>query len=129
MNRPAEREARYEDLSELPDHLLGEILHGQLITQPRPAPKHAYAASGIGGGLVPIYGHGRGGPGGGSGCQPFPKKPISAPSAEPGLARRKGGAFHCLKQAGFEALLANEWIAEYAQTYQLNHPNTKKVKQ
>jgi hypothetical protein len=64
MNHPAEREARYEDLFNLPNHLIGEILHGQLITQPRPAPKHARASSSIGGGLVPPYDHGRNGPGG-----------------------------------------------------------------
>jgi Uma2 family endonuclease len=64
MHRPAEREARYEDLFDLPDHVIGEILNGQLITQPRPAPKHARASSVIGGELVPPYDHGRNGPGG-----------------------------------------------------------------
>jgi len=64
MNRPAEREARYEDLFDLPDNVIGEILHGQLITQPRPAPKHARAASSIGGEIHPPYDHGRNGPGG-----------------------------------------------------------------
>ena len=30
--------ATYEDLFDLPENLVGEIIHGQLITQPRPAP-------------------------------------------------------------------------------------------
>lgn len=64
MSCPAERDARYEDLFGLPDNLIGEILYGQIITQPRPAPKHARASSSIGGGLVPPYDHGRDGPGG-----------------------------------------------------------------
>jgi Uma2 family endonuclease len=64
MSRPAERMAEYQDLFDLPNHLIGEILHGQLITQPRPAPKHARAASIMGGELVPPYDQGRGGPGG-----------------------------------------------------------------
>ena len=68
MNQPARREAQYEDLFDLPDNLIGEILNGQLITQPRPAPKHAYASSIIGGELVPPYHQGRGGPGGAPGC-------------------------------------------------------------
>ena len=64
MNLPAERLATYEDLFDLPDHVIGEILHGQLITQPRPAPKHARSASILGGELVSPFDQGRGGPGG-----------------------------------------------------------------
>jgi Uma2 family endonuclease len=64
MNRPAERLAEYRDLFDLPEHLIGEILNGQLITQPRPAPKHARASSIVGSELVGPYDQGRGGPGG-----------------------------------------------------------------
>ena len=64
MNQPAHRLASYEDLFDLPDHVIGEILHGQLITQPRPAPRHARTSSIIGGEIVPAYDQGRGGPGG-----------------------------------------------------------------
>ena len=64
MNRPAQRVARYEDLIDLPEHLIGEILHDQLITQPRPAPRHAFSASGIGAELTLPFQRGRGGPGG-----------------------------------------------------------------
>ncbi len=64
MSRPAERTATYEDLCQVPDHLLAQIIHGQLITLPRPAPKHARASSMVGGKLVPAYDEGRGGPGG-----------------------------------------------------------------
>jgi Uma2 family endonuclease len=39
------REATYEDLLQVPEHLIAEIIDGQLYTQPRPAPKHARAAS------------------------------------------------------------------------------------
>jgi len=45
MALPAEREATYEDLFDLPDNMVGQIIHGQLIVQPRPAPKHALASS------------------------------------------------------------------------------------
>lgn len=64
MNTPARRLATYADLFELPEHLIGEILHGQLITQPRPAPRHARSASIIGGELMAPFDQGRGGPGG-----------------------------------------------------------------
>jgi Uma2 family endonuclease len=64
LNRPTERLATYEDLFDLPDHVIGEILNGQLITQPRPAPKYSRAASSIGSELFDPFDHGRGGPGG-----------------------------------------------------------------
>jgi branched-chain amino acid transport system ATP-binding protein len=41
MTATAFKFATYEDLFDLPENLVGEIIHGQLITQPRPAPKHA----------------------------------------------------------------------------------------
>ena len=64
MNATARRLATYEDLFDLPEHLIGEILHGQLITQPLPAPRHALSASGIGAELTNPFQRGRGGPGG-----------------------------------------------------------------
>jgi Uma2 family endonuclease len=64
MTLPAHKPATYEDLFDLPENVIGEILHGQLITQPRPAPKHALAASAASSELVGPYQRGRGGPGG-----------------------------------------------------------------
>lgn len=52
MSKPAGKIATYQDLFELPDHLVGEIMAGALITHPRPAPKHALAASVIGAKLL-----------------------------------------------------------------------------
>lgn len=54
----------YEQLRSLPENLIGEIVHGQLYAQPRPAPRHAVAASSLGGELVGPFQRGRGGPGG-----------------------------------------------------------------
>lgn len=64
MADPAARKASYEDILTLPEHLVGEILNGGLITHPRPAPKHARAASSLGGELFIAFDKGRGGPGG-----------------------------------------------------------------
>lgn len=64
MNQPAYRIATYENLFDLPGHVIGEILNGQLITQPRPAPKHAHSSSIIGGEIIGPFHLGRGGPGG-----------------------------------------------------------------
>lgn len=48
----------------VPDHLVAEILDGELYTSPRPAPRHADAGSGLGGALRGPFDRGRGGPGG-----------------------------------------------------------------
>jgi Uma2 family endonuclease len=64
MSTPAERFATYEDLCQVPDHLIAQIIEGQLITLPRPAPKHARASSSLGASLFPPMDAGSGGPGG-----------------------------------------------------------------
>lgn len=60
MNQPA----TYEDLLQVPGHLVAEIIHGQLVTHPRPAPRHAVASSSLGVEVGGPFGKGRGGPGG-----------------------------------------------------------------
>lgn len=64
MTATAQKLATYEDLFDLPEHIVGEIIHGQLITHPRPAPRHIVASSAIGDELVGPFQKGRGGPGG-----------------------------------------------------------------
>lgn len=64
MSTPARRTATYQDLEQLPDHLVGEIVDGELHTSPRPAPRHAVSASELGADLIPPFSRGRGGPGG-----------------------------------------------------------------
>ena len=64
MNEPPRRGATYDDILGLPENLVGEILHGQLHTHPRPAPKHARAYSALGFSLGGPFDRGVGGPGG-----------------------------------------------------------------
>jgi len=61
---PARKRATYEDLLAVPDHLVAEIINGELVTSPRPAPRHARAASVLGGALWGPFDGGVGGPGG-----------------------------------------------------------------
>lgn len=56
--------ATYAELEELPPHLVGEIIDGNLITSPRPASLHARAASRLGSRLDGPFDRGAGGPGG-----------------------------------------------------------------
>jgi len=63
-SRAGTRLSAYEELLALPEHVVGEIIGGELIVSPRPAPRHAVATSVLGGELGPPYHGGRGGPGG-----------------------------------------------------------------
>jgi len=56
--------ASYQDILALPEHVVGEIVDGELVVSPRPAPRHAFANSSLGVEIGGPYGHGRGGPGG-----------------------------------------------------------------
>jgi Uma2 family endonuclease len=63
MNTPARRKATYADILALPDHINGEIIDGELYTQPRPAGPHAFVVSQLTGRLVVAFDDGDG-PGG-----------------------------------------------------------------
>lgn len=52
MGKPADKVATYQDLFNIPDNEVGEILGGELIAHPRPAPKHVRAASVLGARLL-----------------------------------------------------------------------------
>jgi Putative restriction endonuclease len=58
------KQATYADIEALPPHVVGEILFGSLHTQPRPARRHAAAASSVGAILKPPFEFGNSGPGG-----------------------------------------------------------------
>lgn len=66
MEMTERRRATYEDLLAVPEHLVAEIIDGELITSPRPALPHALAASAIGAALFTLF-HG---PPGGGGAAP-----------------------------------------------------------
>jgi len=57
------RRATYEDLLRVPEHLVAELIDGELITSPRPASPHARAAGSIFRAVGPF--DGRSGEGGG----------------------------------------------------------------
>jgi len=58
------RGATYADILALPENVVGEIIQGDLVVSPRPAPPHALAASILTGDLTLPFSRGRGGPGG-----------------------------------------------------------------
>lgn len=64
MADPARSRATYDDLRAVPEPFVAEIIHGQLVTSPRPALTHARAASVLGIKLGGPFDIGPGGPGG-----------------------------------------------------------------
>jgi Uma2 family endonuclease len=56
--------ATYEDLRAVPENRVAEIVEGRLYASPRPGPRHADAASGLGAALRGPFDRARGGPGG-----------------------------------------------------------------
>jgi Uma2 family endonuclease len=64
MRAPTWKPATYEDLLQLPENQVGEIIDGDLYASPRPAVRHAKAASVLGMDLGGPFQRGRGGPGG-----------------------------------------------------------------
>lgn len=64
MSHLAHLDTLYEAIERLPEGVTGELINGQLHTQPRPAARHALAASNLGADLISPFSRGRGGPGG-----------------------------------------------------------------
>lgn len=64
MSDAAKRRATYEDLAEVPPHLVAQIVDGELITYPRPSARHARVTSRLGMEVGNPFDRGQGGPGG-----------------------------------------------------------------
>ena len=64
MSAPARKRATYDDVIAAPEHMVAELIDGELLLQPRPAKPHAAASAALGEELGPPFKRGRGGPGG-----------------------------------------------------------------
>ncbi len=64
MAGPAKRKATYQDVLDAPEHMVAEIIGGELRLSPRPGGPHASATSRLGYLLGPPFDLGSGGPGG-----------------------------------------------------------------
>ncbi|MDP2811069.1 MAG: Uma2 family endonuclease, partial [Rhodocyclaceae bacterium] len=119
MGLPALKFATYEDLFDLPDHIVGEIINGRLVTHPRPAPKHARAYSSLGFKVGAAYDDGTNGPGGWW-ILDEPELHLDADILVPDLAGWRRDRMPKLPEtAWFE--LAPDWVCE------ILSPSTAKV--
>jgi len=64
MAAPTKKRATYQDVLDAPEHLVAEILNGELHVSPRPGARHARATTILTSELVGPFDRGRGGPGG-----------------------------------------------------------------
>lgn len=64
LPRAVKRRATYDDLRKVPEHLVAELVDGELYTSPRPATLHSRAASRLGAELDGPFDRGKNGPGG-----------------------------------------------------------------
>ena len=104
------RPATYDDLLRVPDHLVAEILDGELHTSPRPAPRHADASSGLGGALRGPFDRGRGGPGGWR-ILAEPELHLRSDVVVPDLAGWRRTRLPALPQEAYFSI-APDWVCE-----------------
>ncbi len=125
MSVPAQRRATYEDLLQVPEHLVAEIINGVLHTSPRPAPLHANASSLLGSDLVGPYHRGRGGPGGWW-ILDEPELHLGPEVLVPDLAGWRRERMPRLPQAAFFDL-APDWVCEVLSTSTALRDRTEKL--
>jgi Uma2 family endonuclease len=111
---PAEPEsmkrATYEDVLNAPENKVAEILDGELILSPRPAPRHAVASSALVGTLHGPFDGARGGPGGWW-ILGEPELHLGDAIAVPDLAGWRRGRMPSIPEEAFFSL-APDWVCE-----------------
>jgi Uma2 family endonuclease len=124
--RAAQRPATYADLLNVPEHLVAEILDGELYTSPRPAPRHAAASSGLGGVLHGPFDRGRGGPGGWR-ILDEPELHLGRDVLVPDLAGWRRERLPELPETAFFAL-APDWVCEVVSPSTASMDRVKKLR-
>lgn len=64
MGRPDQKVATYEDVLAAPEHMIAELIAGELSLQPRPAKPHTHTASVLSAEIVMAFHRAKTGPGG-----------------------------------------------------------------
>lgn len=110
MPDSAKRRATYQDVLDAPEHLVAELIGGDLHVSPRPGGPHAAAASTLGYLLGPPFHIGSGGPGGWI-VLDEPELHLGADIAVPDLAGWRRERLPVVP-AGAYFTLAPDWICE-----------------
>lgn len=97
-------------LAALPEHMVGEIIGGELHARPRPAPRHAKAATDLGFELLGPFGRGRGGGPGGWIILAEPELHFGEDILVPDLAGWRRERLRVLPESAIT--VAPDWICE-----------------
>jgi Uma2 family endonuclease len=127
MAEPARRRATYQDVLDAPEHLVAELIDGELLLMPRPAKPHALAASSLGMELGPPFHRGRGGPGGWT-ILFEPELHFGADILVPDLAGWRRERMPTLDVSVPYFTLAPDWIAEVLSDSTARHDRTDKLR-
>ncbi len=108
---PTKRVATSECLLKVPDNLVGEIIDGDLVTSPRPAARHAAAASSLGADLHTAFGRKSGNSPGGWVILTEPEVHIVGQVLVPDLAGWRRERMPEISDVAFFDL-APDWVCE-----------------
>jgi hypothetical protein len=120
------RPATYDDLVAVPEHLVAEIVDGELWTSPRPALRHAMAHSRLMRELAPPFDGGRGGPGGWH-ILFEPELHLGEQTVVPDLAGWRRERMPRVPDAAF-ATLAPDWVCEVLSPSTAQFDRAKKLR-
>jgi Uma2 family endonuclease len=111
MSDPAKRRATYQDILGLPAGVTGELVGGELYTQPRPAQLHTFVAGSLGTEIgFPFQKGGGGGPGGWW-ILPEPELHLGEDILVPDIAGWRQSSLPTFTQAS-AFTVAPDWICE-----------------
>lgn len=122
----AHRAATYDELSALPEHVVGEIIDGELVVSPRPAMPHALGASALGATLLPPLQFGDGGGPGGWWILDEPELHLGDDVLVPDLAGWRRDRMPSAPAGSF-VTLAPDWVCEVLSPATSRHDRTKKL--
>lgn len=121
--------ATYDDLLALPEHLIGEIIDGDLIASPRPAPAHAAATSSVGSALHAPYHRRSGDPNGPGGWWILdePELHLGRHVLVPDLAGWRRERLPALPETAYFAL-PPDWVCEVVSPGSVRRDRVQKMR-
>lgn len=124
---PATKPATYDDVLAAPEHLLAEIMAGELVLSPRPRAGHSFAASSLGRVLGPAWpSRGQGGPPSGWWILYEPELHLGADVLVPDLAGWRASTLPQVPDvAAIE--LTPEWVCEILSPATARYDRIKKL--
>jgi Uma2 family endonuclease len=125
MADPAKRRATYQDVLDAPEHLVAEIIGGELRLSPRPAGPHTRVTSNLGYELGPPFDRGRGGPGGWI-LLDEPELHLDADILVPDLAGWRRERMPAIPDAAYFTLVP-DWVCEALSPSNAVHDRAEKL--